>query len=60
MADKAALSLNASELDLLPRSYGNYEDIDAEVDRLVTQRHWPNIVLRQNQIPVLFPGGLVS
>ncbi len=34
-ADKAALPLKARELDLLPRSYENLEDIDAGVYRLV-------------------------
>jgi hypothetical protein len=34
-ADKAALSLRARELDLLPRNYDYCEDIDAGVDRLV-------------------------
>jgi hypothetical protein len=34
-ADKAALSQNAWELDLLPRNYENCKDIDAGVDRLV-------------------------
>jgi hypothetical protein len=34
-ADKAALSLRARELDLLPRNHENCEDIDAGVDSLV-------------------------
>ncbi len=34
-ANKAALSLKATELDLLLRNYKNCEDIDAGVDRLV-------------------------
>jgi hypothetical protein len=34
-ADKAALSLRARELDLLPSNDKNCEDVDAGVDRLV-------------------------
>ncbi len=34
-ADKAALSLKARKLDLLPRNYENCKDIDAGVDSLV-------------------------
>jgi hypothetical protein len=34
-ANKAVLSLKATELDLLPRNYENCKEIDAGVDRLV-------------------------
>ncbi len=50
-ADKAALSLKASELDLLPRCYKNCEDIDAGVDRLV---RWIKETVAQH-IPLLKP-----
>jgi hypothetical protein len=50
-ADKAALSLRAKELDLLPRIYENCEDIDAGVDRLV---RWIKEVVAQ-YIPLSKP-----
>jgi hypothetical protein len=35
MADKAALSLRAKELDLFPKRFENCDDIETGVDRLV-------------------------
>jgi hypothetical protein len=54
MADKAALSLRAKELDLFPNCFENCDDIDTGVDRLV---RWIKEAVAQH-IPLSKPTSL--